>query len=118
MRRSDQRSGLLWPLMFDEPGLIEMHKRWRRTPGGRCVPDYPSYCLVITDQPRVTTDARTGPMMEPDSDYKGLRVQETLELKCHVSYYGDIYSSLWPFKSITIPSKHVLRAIIGDDISV
>lgn len=65
MRRSDQRSGLLWPLMFDEPGLTEMHRRWRRTPGGSRVPDYPSYCLVITDQPRVTTDARTGPMIEP-----------------------------------------------------
>lgn len=49
LRWSDARSGPLWPLMLDELCLIEMHKRWRRTPGGGCVPDCPGQCLGIID---------------------------------------------------------------------
>lgn len=49
LRWSDGRSGALWPFIFDDLCLIKMHKRWRRTPGGGCVPDCPGRCLGIID---------------------------------------------------------------------
>lgn len=67
-RWSDARSGPLWPLMLDELCLIEMHKRWQGPQVAAASLTAPANAWALLTQQRVTTDARIGPIIAPDSD--------------------------------------------------